>query len=61
MAMELTYPGNFQVCKSIVKYRRINEVPAGLPDGLFSNQKSKFGYILDSLAMEDVIYYEDLV
>jgi hypothetical protein len=23
----------------------------GLPDGLFSDQKSEFGYILDSLAM----------
>jgi hypothetical protein len=26
---------------------------SGLPDGLFSNQKSKFGLILDCLAMED--------
>jgi hypothetical protein len=24
---------------------------AGLPDGLFSEQKSEFGYILESLAM----------
>jgi hypothetical protein len=30
----------------------------GLPDGLFSNQKSKFGYIWEGLAMEDVgIFY----
>jgi hypothetical protein len=25
----------------------------GLPDGLFSDQKSKFGYISEGLAMED--------
>jgi hypothetical protein len=25
-----------------------------LPDGLFSNQKYKFGYILDGLRMENV-------
>jgi hypothetical protein len=36
--------------------------PAGLPDGLFSNQKSKFGKILEGLAMEDVvIFYGHLV
>jgi hypothetical protein len=30
----------------------------GLPDGLFSNQRSKFGLILEVLAMEDVgIFY----
>jgi hypothetical protein len=28
-------------------------VVPGLPDGLFSNQKSKFGLILEGLAMED--------
>jgi hypothetical protein len=34
----------------------------GLPDGLFSNQKSKFGGILAGLAMEDVgIFYGHLV
>jgi hypothetical protein len=33
-----------------------------LPDGLFSNQKSKFGQILEGLAMEDVgIFYGRLV
>jgi hypothetical protein len=33
-----------------------------LPDGLFSNQKSKFGKILEVLAMEDVgILYGHLV
>jgi hypothetical protein len=26
----------------------------GLPDGIFSNQKSKFGYILKGLAIEGV-------
>jgi hypothetical protein len=25
-----------------------------LPDGIFSNRKSQFGYILEGLAMEDV-------
>jgi hypothetical protein len=35
---------------------------SGLPDGLFSNQKSKFGKILEGLAMEDVgILYGHLV
>jgi hypothetical protein len=28
-----------------------------LPDGLFSNQKSRFGYILEALAKEDVDMY----
>jgi hypothetical protein len=33
-----------------------------LPDGVFSNQKSKFGKILDGLAMEEVgIFYGHLV
>jgi hypothetical protein len=27
---------------------------SGLPDGIFSNKKSRFGVILDGLAMEDV-------
>jgi hypothetical protein len=30
---------------------------AGLPDGLFSNQKSKFGQILEGLGMEDVALF----
>jgi hypothetical protein len=34
----------------------------GLPDGLFSNQKSKFGRILVGLAMENLgIFYNHLV
>jgi hypothetical protein len=33
----------------------------GLPDGIFSNQKSQFGLILEALAMEDVgIFYVHL-
>jgi hypothetical protein len=28
-----------------------------LPDGLFSNQKSQFGYILEGLGMENVVFY----
>jgi hypothetical protein len=35
---------------------------AGLPDGLFSDQKSQSGYILDALATEDVyVVYGHLV
>jgi hypothetical protein len=35
---------------------------SGLPDGLFSNQKSKFGQILEGLALKDVgIFYGYLV
>jgi hypothetical protein len=29
---------------------------AGLPDGLFCYQKSQFGYILEGLGMENVIF-----
>jgi hypothetical protein len=33
-----------------------------LPDGVFSKQKSQFGYILEGLAMEDVgMFYGHLV
>jgi hypothetical protein len=32
-----------------------------LPDGLFSNQKSHFGYILEGLGMENIfIFYDHL-
>jgi hypothetical protein len=33
------------------------EAPSGLPDGYFSNKKSKFEYISEGLAMEDVVIY----
>jgi hypothetical protein len=34
---------------------------SGLPDGIFSNQKSQFGQTLEGLAMEDVgIFYGHL-
>jgi hypothetical protein len=34
---------------------------AGLPDGLFTNQKSQFGQILQGLGMENVsIFYDQL-
>jgi hypothetical protein len=34
----------------------------GLPDGIFSNQKSQFGYKLEGLAMEDFgIFYGHFV
>jgi hypothetical protein len=32
---------------------------AGLPDSLFSDQKSKFWHILDDLGMESVVIYLD--
>jgi hypothetical protein len=35
---------------------------AGLPDGLFSNKKSQFGFVLEGLAMENLgILYDHLV
>jgi hypothetical protein len=45
--------------KTILLYK---ETRSGLPDGLFSNQNSKFGKILEGLAVEDVgIFYGHLV
>jgi hypothetical protein len=39
----------------VVKLRSIIiSVQSGLPDGLFSNQKYHFGYILEGLGMENV-------
>jgi hypothetical protein len=38
--------------KNISAFSRMAE--SGLPDGIFSNQKSQFGYILECLAMKDV-------
>jgi hypothetical protein len=32
---------------------------SGLPDGLFSNQKSHFGLILEGLRMENVVIFYD--
>jgi hypothetical protein len=38
---------------------------AGLPDGIFSNRKSKFGYLLEGLRMDILwsfgIFYNHLV
>jgi hypothetical protein len=35
--------------------------PSGFPDGLFSNQKSQFGKILEGLRLENIyIYYGHL-
>jgi hypothetical protein len=37
------------------------DVVPGLPDGLFSNQKLQFGYILEGLGMENFgIFYDHL-
>jgi hypothetical protein len=48
--------------RNTVSPRRISshaaQVEAGLPDGLFEDQKSKFGYILEGLGMKNVgIFY----
>jgi hypothetical protein len=32
---------------------------AGMPDGLFSNQKSQFGYILEGLGKENIYIFFD--
>jgi hypothetical protein len=40
----------------------ISQTVTGLPDGLFSNQKRHFGFILQGLAMENLrIFYDHLV
>jgi hypothetical protein len=45
----------------ISPYIHHKRLQPGLPDGLFSNQKSKFGENLEGLAMEDVgIFYGHL-
>jgi hypothetical protein len=36
------------------RFFSIFQPKTGLPDGLFSSQKSKFGQILEGLAMKDV-------
>jgi hypothetical protein len=42
--------------------KRKPQLTNGLPDGIFSYQKSQFGYILEGHAMEDVgIFYGHLV
>jgi hypothetical protein len=49
------------VCKFGKNWCLVGSAP-GLPDGLFSNQKSQFMYILEGLAMENLgIFHEDLV
>jgi hypothetical protein len=43
------------------RHHLIHMYVTGLPDGLFSNQKSKFGLFLEGLVMEDVsIFYGHL-
>jgi hypothetical protein len=37
------------------------DAQSGLPDGLFSNQKSKFGLILEGLVMEEVAMFYGLL
>jgi hypothetical protein len=36
-------------------YDKLSRGRAGLPDGSFSDQKSRFGYILVNRGMEDVV------
>jgi hypothetical protein len=46
------------ICEKKVRSKLRN----GLPDGLFSDQQSQFGYILDGLAMEDHgLFYGHLI
>jgi hypothetical protein len=47
--------------KKVENFGREDESEAGLPDGLFQNQKSQIGYILEGLGMENVgIFYNHL-
>jgi hypothetical protein len=40
-----------------VSFHAADVTSAGLPDGLFSNQKYQFGQILECLRFEDLIYF----
>jgi hypothetical protein len=42
---------------STISFNQINFVSAGLPDGLFSNQKSKFGQILEGSELKMLVYF----
>jgi ribosomal protein L14E/L6E/L27E len=54
---------------TLVKIPKNVDLKSGLPDGIFSNQKSNLGQILEGLALEDVgifygpfdIFYDHLV
>jgi hypothetical protein len=37
--------------------RKKKESVSGLPDGIFSNQKSQFGQILEGLAIKVLVYF----
>jgi hypothetical protein len=39
---------------------RLNVFKTGLPDGLFSSQKSRLGDILEGLGMGNVLFYDHL-
>jgi hypothetical protein len=56
------YLFSFQFKVDPARTAKVNGSKAGLPDGLFSNQKSKFGEILVGLELVDVgIFYGHLV
>jgi hypothetical protein len=40
--------------RKLFETRSDGEIAAGLPDGIFSYQKSQFGYILEGLGMENI-------
>jgi hypothetical protein len=40
--------------------RRQEGLTSGLPDGIFSNQKSKFGYFLEILQLKAVVNFFDI-
>jgi hypothetical protein len=44
---------------SLRPHRTLSESNPGLPDGLFSSQKSKFGFILEGLGMGNVDIFHD--
>jgi hypothetical protein len=41
------------------KFQDNNQLQSGLPDCLFSNQKSQFGCILEGLGIENVVIFYD--
>jgi hypothetical protein len=47
------------VAQQVTRFGLANAHQTGLPDGLFSNQKSQFGKILDGLAMENLVIFCD--
>jgi hypothetical protein len=51
--------GKIEINLGLTIKRYFSDRMAGLPDGLFSNPKSQFGFILDGLGMENVFIFYD--